>query len=98
MPAASRLAVSSLPIPSQTEMRLRMVSMSFRIGVAGFNINPETIKHESLGDFQSLDLNPNIMPLCTLQPCLNVSYQIQHSFTILKFDAISSETLIAQNP
>jgi hypothetical protein len=80
-------------------MRLRMVTMSFRIGVAGFNINPETIKHESLGDFsQSLDPNANIIPRCTLQPCLNVSFQIQHLFTILKFDAISSETLIAQNP
>jgi len=99
MPATSRPAVSSLHIPSQTEMIGRMVSMSLRIWVARFNLNPETIKHKSLCDFsQSLEPNAKITALCTLQLCLNISFQIQHSSAILKIDAISSETLRAQTP
>lgn len=95
----SLLAVSSIPIPSQTEMHRRMVSTSLHIRVARFNLDPETIKHESLRDFsQSLEPNDKIIPLRTLQMCLNISFQIQYSSTILKFDAISSETLTAQNP
>lgn len=99
MPAAFRLAVSNLPILSQTEMRGRMVSISLRIRVARFSLNPKTIKHENLRDF-SLSLEPNakIIPQCTLQLCLNIAFQFQHSSTSLNFDAISSETLTAQNP
>jgi hypothetical protein len=75
-----------------------MVSTLLRIGFAGFSLNPEIIKHETLRDFsESLETNARIMPPGTIQMCLSVLYQVQHSSPILKFDAISTETLTAQN-
>ena len=90
-----RHSASSLPIPSQTEKGRRTVSMSLHIRVVGFNLNSETIKDETLLVFsQSLESNARIIRY----NCLSVSFQIQRSYTILKFDVVSSDILTVQNP
>jgi hypothetical protein len=76
-----------------------MVSTLLRIRIPGFSLNPEIIKRESLRDFsESLETNARIITPATIKMCLSVLYQIQHSSTILKFDAISTDTLTEQKP